>query len=79
MNVLLAAQQQQVTAWPQRLALTVVVVAVTALAVWGMWRSWHKRAAVDLPGRFVLGAAMVLGRLDILAVLVLLLPDTWRG
>lgn len=49
MNVLLAAQQQQVTAWPQRLALTVVVVAVTALAVWGMWRSWHKRAAVDLP------------------------------
>ena len=36
-------------------------------------------AAVDLPGRFVLGAAMVLGRLDILAVLVLLLPDTWRG
>ncbi|MBL4927478.1 TrkH family potassium uptake protein [Fuscibacter oryzae] len=36
-------------------------------------------AMVDLPGRIVLGAAMVLGRLDILAVLVLFLPDTWRG
>lgn len=35
--------------------------------------------AVDLPGRMVLGVAMVLGRLDILAVLVLFLPDTWRG
>ena len=51
MDILLAAQQQQVTAWPQRLILTAVVVAVTALAVWGMWRSWHKRAAVDLPVR----------------------------
>jgi trk system potassium uptake protein TrkH len=36
-------------------------------------------AAVDLPGRVVLGAAMILGRLDILAVLVLFLPGTWRG
>lgn len=49
MDLLLAAEQQQVTAWPQRLALTLVVVAITAMAVWGMWRSWHKRAAVDLP------------------------------
>lgn len=49
MNILLAAEQQQVTAWPQRLVLTLVVIAVTALAVWGMWRSWRKRAAVDLP------------------------------
>jgi trk system potassium uptake protein TrkH len=36
-------------------------------------------AAVDLPGRIVLGAAMVLGRLDILAVLVLFMPGTWRS
>jgi hypothetical protein len=49
MNILLAAQQQQVTAWPQRLLLTAAVVAVTALALWGMWRSWQRRAAVDLP------------------------------
>lgn len=49
MDILLAAQQQEVTAWPQRLILTLAVVAVTALAVWGMWRSWHKRAAAELP------------------------------
>lgn len=49
MDLLLAAEQQQVTAWPQRLALTAVMVAVLALAVWGMWRSWHKRAAIELP------------------------------
>jgi hypothetical protein len=49
--VLLAAQQQQVTAWPQRLLLTGAVVAVTALAIWGMWRSWRARAGVDLPVR----------------------------
>lgn len=49
MITLLAAQQQEVTAWPQRLALTLAVLAVTALAVWGMWRSWHKRAAQELP------------------------------
>lgn len=53
MDILLAAQQQQVTAWPQRLVLTAVVLLVTALAVWGMWRSWHKRAAMDLPVRTV--------------------------
>lgn len=49
MNTLLAAQQAEVTEWPQRLALTVAVVVVAALAVWGMWRSWHKRASVTLP------------------------------
>lgn len=49
MNALLAAQQQQVTAWPQRLLLTLLVIGVIALTVWGMWRSWRKRAAVDLP------------------------------
>ena len=49
MNVLLAAQSQEVTALPQRLALTAGVVAVTLLAVWGMWRSWKRRAAQDLP------------------------------
>ncbi len=51
MNSLLAAESQQVTEWPQRLGLTAVVLAVTALAVWGMWRSWRRRAAVDLPLR----------------------------
>lgn len=49
MSLLLAAEQQQVTAWPQRLVLTLVMIAVIGLAVWGMWRSWHKRAAVELP------------------------------
>ncbi len=49
MNALLAAQQQEVTAWPQRLLLTLAVVVVTVLAVWGMWRSWHKRAQMPLP------------------------------
>lgn len=49
MSFLLAAEQQQVTAWPQRLVLTLVMIAVIGLAIWGMWRSWHKRAAVELP------------------------------
>lgn len=48
---LLAASQQQVTAWPQRLALTLLVIVVMVLAVWGMWRSWQKRAEVVLPVR----------------------------
>ena len=32
MSILLAAESQQVTSWPQRLALTAGVVAVIALA-----------------------------------------------
>ena len=51
MSILLAAESQQVTSWPQRLALTAGVVAVIALALWGMWRSWHRRASQDLPLR----------------------------
>lgn len=51
MSILLGAQSQEVTSWPQRLLLTAVVVAVIALAVWGMWRSWRRRAALDLPLR----------------------------
>ena len=35
MITLLAAESQQVTAWPQRLLLTLGVLAVSALAVWG--------------------------------------------
>lgn len=49
--MLLAATSQEVTAWPQRLALTLVVLAVMGLSVWAMWRSWHRRAAMDLPLR----------------------------
>lgn len=36
-------------------------------------------ASLGTPERVVLGAAMVVGRLDTLAVVVLLLPETWRG
>lgn len=36
-------------------------------------------ASLGSAERVVLGAAMVVGRLDTLAVVVLLLPDTWRG
>lgn len=46
---LLAAQQQTVTAWPQRLLLTAIMIAVIALACWGMWRSWKRRASQQLP------------------------------
>ncbi len=36
-------EQAQVTNWPLRLALIAVVVAVIALAVWGMAVSWSRR------------------------------------
>lgn len=36
-------------------------------------------AALGTPERIVLGAAMIAGRLDTLALLVLLMPDTWRS
>ena len=49
MEILLAAESQQVTQWPQRLAFTVGVLAVIALSVWGMYHSWKRRAAVELP------------------------------
>lgn len=49
MSILLAAAAVEVTAWPQRLALTGVLLAVTSVALWGMWRSWQRRAAQDLP------------------------------
>jgi len=34
----------EVTAWPERLLLTALVVAVILLAAWGMWRGWQGRA-----------------------------------
>lgn len=40
-------QQAPVTEWPARIALTVVVLAVTGLALWGMWRGWHRRGDRD--------------------------------
>ncbi len=51
MIILLATESQEVTSWPLRLALTAGVLAVIALSVWGMWRSWQRRASVDLPVR----------------------------
>lgn len=48
MTHLLAAQQQEVTAWPQRLALTALMIGIIALVCWGMWRNWHRRAQQKL-------------------------------
>lgn len=33
-----------VTDWPERLGLTLAMVAVIVLACWGMWRGWRNRA-----------------------------------
>ena len=33
----------QTTQWPERLALTLLMVAVVALAVYGMWHGWRGR------------------------------------
>lgn len=38
-------EQAPVTAWPQRLLLTVLVVALIGLAVWAMARNWRRRIA----------------------------------
>lgn len=38
-------EQAPVTAWPERLVLTVLVLGVIGLAVWAMWRSWRRRIA----------------------------------
>lgn len=37
-------EQAQVTNWPARIALVVVVLLVIGLACWGMWRGWQNRA-----------------------------------
>lgn len=46
-------EQAPVTAWPERLGLTVAVLAVTAIAVVAMWRNWRRRVRrqswVELP------------------------------
>lgn len=49
-----AETSAEVTNWPERLALTVVMVAIIALACYGMWRGWRNRARrqadlVELP------------------------------
>jgi hypothetical protein len=36
-----------VTAWPERLGLTIGVVAIFALAAFGMYRSWRRRATAQ--------------------------------
>ncbi len=49
--VVRAAESAPVTQWGPRLALTVLTLAVIALAVWGMRRGWAAREArqADLP------------------------------
>ena len=55
-------QQAQVTNWPARIVLVVVVLALIALALWGMRRGWRNRQArqawipapLDEPGDAVL-------------------------
>jgi hypothetical protein len=46
-------EQAPVTAWPERLGLTVAVLLVTVVAVVAMWRNWRRRAQrqqwVELP------------------------------
>lgn len=46
-----AAASAPVTAWGPRLALTITVLAIIGLGVWGMRRGWQARAArqADLP------------------------------
>lgn len=42
--ILLAEASPEVTQWPERLALTLVMVAIIGLACYGMWRGWRNRA-----------------------------------
>lgn len=58
------AQQAPVTNWPARIVLVVIVVALIALALWGMRRGWRNRqgrqewipAPLDTPGNAELSA-----------------------
>lgn len=47
MTDLLGVQSAPVTDWPERLALTALVVAVIVLAIWAMRRSWIRRSVAD--------------------------------
>jgi hypothetical protein len=44
-------EQAQVTNWPARVVLVVVVLALIALALWGMRRGWRNRSSrqADMP------------------------------
>jgi hypothetical protein len=44
-------EQAEVTNWPARIALVLVVLLLIALALWGMRRGWRNRAArqADIP------------------------------
>lgn len=44
-------EQAQVTNWPLRIGLVLIMVLLIALALWGMWRGWRgrERRQGDLP------------------------------
>lgn len=43
LSLLVGETSPEVTKWPERLALTLLVVAVVALTVYGMWHGWRGR------------------------------------
>jgi len=68
LTAVLVTAPQQVTHWPQRLALTGIVLAMVALALWGMRRGWLARVArqtdvADLPSVPTDAAPVLLGPL----------------
>ena len=46
--------------------------------VWKRWAPWGTSPAFSALSKWVLSAAMLIGRLEIFPILILLLPSTWR-